>query len=47
MSAWGQILPPRNVRGMSVMPPKAAVNAHIFVGRFVPIGDVALVYYLI
>ena len=26
-----QILPPRNVRGMSVIPPKAAVNADIFV----------------
>jgi hypothetical protein len=27
----GQILPPPNVRGMSVIPPKAAVNADIFV----------------
>jgi len=31
MSAQGQILPPRNVRGMSVIPPKAAVNVDIFV----------------
>jgi hypothetical protein len=30
-TAPGQILPPRNVRGMSVIPPKAAVNADIFV----------------
>jgi hypothetical protein len=27
----GQILPPRNVRGMSVIPRKVAVNADIFV----------------
>ena len=31
MTALGQILPPRNVRGMSVIPPKAAVNTDIFV----------------
>jgi hypothetical protein len=31
MTGLGQILPPRNVRGMSVIPPKAAVNANIFV----------------
>ena len=31
MSQMGQILPPRNVRGTSVIPPKAAVNADIFV----------------
>jgi hypothetical protein len=30
-SAPGQILPLRNVRGMSVISPKAAVNADIFV----------------
>ena len=30
-SQMGQILPPRNVRGMSVIPPKAAVSADIFV----------------
>jgi hypothetical protein len=30
-NSQGQILPPRNVRGMSVIPPKAAVNADIFV----------------
>jgi hypothetical protein len=31
MTASGQILPPRNVRGMSVIPPEAAVNADISV----------------
>jgi hypothetical protein len=31
MSLVGQILPPRKVRGMSVIAPKAAVNADIFV----------------
>jgi hypothetical protein len=30
-SAVGQIRPPRDVRGMSVIPPKANVNADIFV----------------
>jgi hypothetical protein len=28
---WGQIRPPRDVHGMSVISPKAAVNADIFV----------------
>jgi hypothetical protein len=31
MTGQGQILPPRNVHGMSVIPPKAAVNTDIFV----------------
>jgi hypothetical protein len=31
MTGLGQVLPPRIVRGMSVIPPKAAVNADIFV----------------
>jgi hypothetical protein len=31
MTASGQILPPRNVRGMFVIPLKAAVKADIFV----------------
>jgi hypothetical protein len=30
-ASQGQILPPRNVRGMSVIPPKAALNADIFI----------------
>jgi hypothetical protein len=32
----GQILPPRIVRGMSVIPPKAAVMGKSSFGRFVP-----------
>jgi hypothetical protein len=36
MAEMGQIRPPRDVRGMSVIPPKAAVKADIFVGRLVP-----------
>jgi hypothetical protein len=50
MCALGQILPPRDVRGMSVIPPKAAVNADIFVrnwsrvplsGRYESAGEVS------
>ena len=55
MSGMGQIRPSRDVRGLSVIPPKAAVNTDIFVRpvrastshcRHSPNGEVSATPYL-